>query len=85
MNAHKQITNNLYLFFQVSNIEGKATEMPVVTASFTDFTTSNIDSDISYESTETTTVIADAKMVNDEVMTTLTEEQTTIKSKVDLM
>ena len=69
----------------MSNIEGKATEMPVVTASFTDYTTSNIDSDISNESTETTTVIADAKMVNDEVMTTVTEEQTTIKSKVDLM
>ena len=69
----------------MSNIEGKATEMPVVTASFTDFTTSNIDSDISNESTETTTVIADAKMVNDEVMTTVPEEQTTIKSKVDLM
>ena len=59
--------------------------MPVVTATFTDYTTSNINTDIGNESTETTTVIADAKMVNDEVMTTVTEEQTTIKSKVDLM
>ena len=85
MNAHKQITNNLYLFVQVSNIEGKATEMPVVTATFTDYTTSNINTDIGNESTETTTVLSDTKVVNDEVLTTVPEEQTTIKSKVDLM
>ncbi len=68
----------------MENIEGKVTEIPVFTATNTDFTTSNIDRDIGYESTETTTVQADTKVVNGEILTTVTEEQTTIKSKVGL-